>query len=176
MARVVKKSKTLFNASEDLKERAATDRWTICSKGHIHWGALGGAGFLFRYAPKTGEPVYLLQFRSGSVDEPRTWGIPGGAMREGESPEAAARREAEDEIGPLPSYRLTGIDSQDCGGGWIFYVVTADVDSSFPSFCVRETEATGWFTRREMENLTLHSQFRKWVDEYMEEFRHPRVR
>ncbi len=147
----------------DLKEPEFTDRWTICDKGHVHWGAVGGAGLLFRYAPKTGEPLYLLQLRSGSVDEPRTWGIPGGAIREGESPETAAQREAEEEIGLLAPYRITGIDTQECGGGWEFHIVSADVDSPFPAFCVRETDATGWFTRREMYNLNLHSEFRKWV-------------
>ena len=143
------------------------DCWTICQKDHIHWGALGGAAILFRYKPAKGEPVYLLQLRSTSVDQPGTWGIPGGAIREDESPEIAAQREAEEEIGRLPPYRVTGIDAQDCGGGWIFYVLRADVRPSFPSFCVRETQATGWFTRREMDSLNLHPQFRVWVDKHI---------
>ncbi len=101
------------------------------------------------------------------MDQPGTWGIPGGARREGESPQAAARREAEEEIYPLPPYRITGIDAQDCGGGWIFYIVSADVDSAFLTFCVRETSAIGWFTRGEIDTLGLHPQFRNWVNQRM---------
>ena len=29
---------------------------------------------------------------------------------------------------------------------------------------MKETDATGWFTRREMDNLTLHPQFSKRVN------------
>ena len=83
--------------------------WTVCHKGHVHWGAKDAAGLLLRCLPQEGEPVYLLQQRSRWVDFGGTWGIPGGAIREGESPEVAARREVEEEIGPIPSYRVTGV-------------------------------------------------------------------
>jgi 8-oxo-dGTP diphosphatase len=143
-----------------------TDRWTICEEGHVHWGADGAAGLLLRHVPLNGEPLYLLQERSRWVDHPRTWGIPGGAIRPGESPEVTARREAEEEIGPVFSCRVTGTDTQDCGGGWKFHTITADVDSPFQSFCVRETDATGWFTREEMRQLSLHPGFRRWLEEH----------
>jgi 8-oxo-dGTP pyrophosphatase MutT (NUDIX family) len=65
------------------------------------------------------------------------------AIQAGESPELAARREAEEEIGPLPPIRVTSTEVQECGGGWEFYVVSADVDREFRAFCVRGTEATG---------------------------------
>jgi 8-oxo-dGTP pyrophosphatase MutT (NUDIX family) len=61
--------------------------------------------------------VYLLTERSRLVDEGGTWGIPGGAIHDGEPAEAAARREAAEEIWPLPPYRVTRVDVQDCGGG-----------------------------------------------------------
>ncbi|HTP16172.1 MAG TPA: NUDIX domain-containing protein [Streptosporangiaceae bacterium] len=78
---------------------ARSDRWTFCSQGHIHWGANGGAGLLLRYVPARGEPVYLLTERSRWADEGGTWGIPGGAIHEGEPVLAAARREAAEESG-----------------------------------------------------------------------------
>jgi len=141
------------------------DLWTVCDKGHVHWGRAGGAGVLFRHVPEQGEPTYLLQLRSKSVDYGGTWGIPGGAIRRGETPEMAAHREAEEEIGALPPYRIRGTEVQDCGGNWKFHIVTADVDQEFPAFCVRETYATGWFTREDMRNLALHPGLQNWLDQ-----------
>ena len=141
------------------------ERWTICRYDHVHWGALGGAGLLLRHASAAGQPTYLLQRRSRSVDEPGTWGIPGGAIKTGESPEAAARRETLEEIGALPRYRVSEIEHQDCGGGWIFHIICADVERQFDAFCGQETDATGWFTREEMRNLTLHPGLRAWLEQ-----------
>lgn len=60
------------------------------------WGKQG-AGILL-IAQDTGR--VLLTLRSSYVKEPNTWGIPGGAMDEGETnPEEAARREAREELG-----------------------------------------------------------------------------
>ncbi len=143
-----------------------SDRWTFCSLGHLHWGAHSGAGLLLRYVPRRGEPVYLLAERSRWVDEGGTWGIPGGAAHDGESPEAVARREAAEEIWPVPGYRVTGIDVQDCGGGWEFRIVRADVDEPFTAYAARETDATGWFTLGQMATLRLHSGFRRWVEDH----------
>lgn len=141
----------------------AADRWVFCHLGHVHWGANGGAGQLLRYEPANGEAEYLLTERSWWVDEGGTWGIPGGAIHDGESVEAAARREAAEEIWPLPPYRLTGIDVQDCGGGWQFHIVCADVSKPFETYSAKETEATGWFTLAQMNQLRLHPGFREWV-------------
>jgi len=140
------------------------ERWTICRFDHVHWGANGGAGLLLRYATTGAEPRYLLALRSRSVDEPATWGIPGGAIRDGESPESAARREAIEEIGQLTPYRVAGVELQDCGGGWRFHIFLPDVDEMFDAYSVLETDATGWFTPQEMRNLPLHSGVRRWLD------------
>lgn len=160
-----RKGTRVRNQGGESKENPITDRWTVCGKGHIHWGAQGAAGLLLRYRPNQGDPSYLLQQRSKWVDFGQTWGIPGGAIREGETPEAAARREAQEELGALPTFRVTGIEVQDCGGGWQFHIVTADVERPFDAYCVRETDATGWFTYEEMYRLSLHPGFRKWLDE-----------
>jgi 8-oxo-dGTP pyrophosphatase MutT (NUDIX family) len=140
------------------------ERWTSCELDHVHWGVNGGAGLLVRYAPENAEPIYLLAQRSRWVDEGGRWGIPGGAIRDGESPEMAARRETVEEIGTLPSYRVTGVQSQDCGGGWIFHTISADVEDRFDAFCGQETDATGWFTREEMRHLPLHPGIQRWLD------------
>jgi 8-oxo-dGTP diphosphatase len=140
-------------------------RWMICRLGHVHWGAFGGAGLLLRHVPKEGDPTFLLQQRTRWVDEGGTWGMPGGAMRRGESPEAAARREAEEEVGALPAYRVTGVEAQECGGGWTFQIVAADVDDQFEAICSQETDATGWFTRTQMRQLPLHPGIERWLRE-----------
>ena len=145
---------------------ASPDRWTFCSQGHVHWGANGGAGLLLRYVPVRGDPVYLLAERSRWADEGGTWGIPGGAIHDGEPVEAAARREAAEEIWPLPPYRVTGVDVQDCGGGWRFHIVRADVSEPFAVYAASQTDATGWFTLAEMQSLRLHPGFRQWVEDH----------
>ena len=148
------------------QSRPIMDRWTICNKGHIHWGADGAAGFLFCCTTGEAGPLYLLQLRSRSVDEAGKWGVPGGAIRSGESPEDTARREAEEEIGPLPPYKVTGVEVQDCGGGWKFFLVGAAVSRPFAAYCVRETDATGWFTRKDMETLALHPGLQEWFSSH----------
>jgi 8-oxo-dGTP diphosphatase len=145
---------------------APGERWTICALDHVHWGANGGAGLLLRYQPPDGEPRYLLTLRSRWVDEPATWGMPGGAIRTGESAEEAARRETVEEIGQLPPYHLAAEEVQNCGGGWLFHIFLADVDAMFDAYSVRETDATGWFSSRQMCELPLHSGLRRWLDEH----------
>jgi hypothetical protein len=46
-----------------------SDRWTFCSLGHAHWGALGGAGLLLRYVPAKGSRNTCLL------------SVPGGKMK-----------------------------------------------------------------------------------------------
>lgn len=143
----------------------AGERWRVCEAGHVHWGANGAAGLLLRYTPRSGEPEYLLTQRSRWVDEGATWGIPGGAIRDGESPEAAAERETIEEVGQLPRYRVTAIEAQDCGGGWRFYTISADVDRPFEAYSGQETDATGWFPESSLHDLPLHPGFRRWLQE-----------
>ena len=151
------------------REAPPTDRWVVCAKDHLHWGELGGAALLLRHVPPDGEASYLLQQRSRWVDEGGTWAPPGGAIHEGESPEQAAHREANEEIWPIPPYKVSTVEVQDCGGGWKFHIVVADVDRPFLTYCAAETDATGWFTLADMRFLSLHPGFGKWVDEHAPE-------
>ncbi len=50
----------------------------------------------FDLSRQPGNLFTFLRQRAYSVDRGGTWGIPGGAIRAGESPELAARREAEE--------------------------------------------------------------------------------
>jgi 8-oxo-dGTP pyrophosphatase MutT (NUDIX family) len=143
----------------------SAERWFFCRAGHIHWGTLGGAGLLLRHRPPQGQPVYLLAERSRRIDEGGTWGVPGGAIHHGESPEETAHRAAAEQIWPVPAYRVTGIVVQDCGGGWKFHIVGADTGAPFTAYTARDTDATGWFTIPEMDHLRLSSAVRRWADE-----------
>lgn len=154
------------------REPPPTDRWVICAKDHLHWGELGGAGLLLRYVPRNGEPTYLLQQRSRWVDEGGTWAPPGGAIHDGESPEEAARREASEEIWPVPAYKVSAVDVQDCGGGWNFHIVVAEIERPFLAYRAAETDATGWFTLADMGMLALHPGFKRWVEQHLPT--HPR--
>ena len=141
------------------------DRWTVCDAGHVHWGPFGGAGLLLRHVGRgSGEERFFLGQRSRSVDEGGSWGLPGGAIRADETPEAAACREMEEEVGTVPPYRKTNLTVQDCGGGWRFYIVSGDVDEMFLGYSVHETDATGWFTRSEMKSLLLHPGARSFFE------------
>jgi hypothetical protein len=50
-------------------------------------------------------------------------------------------------------------------GQWVFHIICADVERQFDAFCGQETDATGWFTREEMRNLTLHPGLRAWLEQ-----------
>lgn len=83
--------------------------------------------------PQQGEPVYLLAERSRWVDE----GIPGGARHDGEPVQAAAQREAAGGDLAAATVPVTGADVQDCGGGWRFHIVRADVGKPFAAYAAR---------------------------------------
>jgi len=152
-----------------MRSKEKSERWTICNHGHVHWGADGAEGFLFRYVPLDGEPLYLLQQRTRWVDHGGTGGMPGGAVKDRESPEMTARREVQEKILSLPTYRVTGVEVQDCGGGWKSHIVTADVDRTLDAYCGQETDATGWFTREGMRYLSLDPGIQKWLSRGAEE-------
>jgi hypothetical protein len=44
-------------------------------------------------------------------------------------------------------------------------MVCADVDKPVPTYCVRETDATGWFTIEDMRTLPLHPGLRQHLRE-----------
>lgn len=67
-----------------------------------YWGRQGAGLLLF-----SGDKV-LLTLRSSEVNEPGTWGVPGGAVHADESPYDGALREAEEELGPIPPHVVFG--------------------------------------------------------------------
>ena len=87
------------------------DGWVECLCGARHWGRNGAAGLLvWRPAHGRGGPAggieVLVQLRAAWTHHGGTWGLPGGAVADGESPAEAALRECEEETG-LPAHALT---------------------------------------------------------------------
>jgi len=68
------------------------------TEGEVFWGKSGSGILLVSIEDQTA----LLLKRSNNVQEPGTWGIPGGAVGEGEGRLESAMRESIEELGSLP--------------------------------------------------------------------------
>ena len=75
------------------------DGWVQCNCGRRHWGHNGAAGVLLaRRDAKTGRVTHVvMQHRALWSAEGGTWGIPGGAISDGESAIEGALRESFEE-------------------------------------------------------------------------------
>jgi 8-oxo-dGTP pyrophosphatase MutT (NUDIX family) len=147
------------------------------AKGDSHWGLWGGAGLLLHHTDENGVTRYLLQRRSGSVQQGGTYSTPGGAIDKPggipETPERAAFREAEEEGwgNLLPNATVTGVQTEHFGGEpgaegtWAYHTVSASVPEMIsPSGKGSHAgEASGykWVTPEEMAKIPLHTDFMK---------------
>lgn len=84
-----------------MSRNSRADDWIACDCGREHWGLAGAAGLLLARPTEDGLEI-LLQHRAGWSDGGATWGIPGGALEFGETPETAALRETQEEAGVNP--------------------------------------------------------------------------
>lgn len=122
------------------------------------WGNQG-SGILFT----TGEKILLLR-RSSSVEEPGTWGIPGGAVPQTSrstfrDPYVSAKQETREELGTLPTHQV--VDQyvyQEDRFRYTTYVakVSAMTAQRFRPTLNWENDDAGWFTRDELQDLDLH--------------------
>lgn len=116
-----------------------------------HYDALGNTGFWGRqgagclvYAKSTRR--YLLQLRSGSVLEPYTWGVWGGAVDPGLSDEESALAELAQEAGYVGDVDLRFlVDFKDEESGFRYRNFLAVVEHEFDPILNWEGESFGWF-------------------------------
>lgn len=132
------------------------DAWVIAPSGEKYWGRFGAAGLLLVDAARG----VLLQHRVAWSHFGGTWGLPGGALHEGESALVGALREAQEEAGvPDGSTRARFTSVLDLGI-WSYTTVIADVHVPFePVISDPESVALEWVPIEEVADLPLHPGF-----------------
>jgi 8-oxo-dGTP pyrophosphatase MutT (NUDIX family) len=137
---------------------ASTDGWTTCALGHRHWGLAGAAG-LFLHRDGAQGPEVLLQHRAQWSHHGGTWGTPGGALHEGESPEDGALREVREELGLLPRDVELEVTSVDDHGGWAYTTVIARPVRTIEPGDLRldgESDGVAWVSLAGLDEVELH--------------------
>ncbi|NMN02523.1 Maf-like protein [Bifidobacterium sp. DSM 109963] len=107
--------------------RQPGDGWIDCACGRKHWGTNGAAGVLLaRRDPNSGQVTHVvMQHRAMWSAEGGTWGIPGGATADGESPIEGALRESYEEANITPEdIEVVGSYRED-HGSWGYTTVFA---------------------------------------------------
>jgi len=143
------------------RPRGPEDAWVDGPRGR-YWGTFGAAGLLLAH-PDAG---VLLQLRAVWSHLGGTWGLPGGARKAGETPEAAAIREADEEAGVPPELvTVLGTSVFDLGY-WSYTTVLARTDELFaPILGDAESEALDWVPFDAVAELSLHPGFgADWPD------------
>lgn len=143
------------------RPRGPEDTWVEGPQGR-YWGTFGAAGLLLAH-PEAG---VLLQLRAIWSHLGGTWGLPGGARKADETPEAAALREADEEAG-VPPHLVTVLGTSVLDlGYWTYTTVLARADELFtPVIGDAESEALRWVPFDEVADLPLHPGFgRGWPD------------
>lgn len=132
------------------------DAWVIAPSGEKYWGRFGAAGLL-AVDPERG---ILLQHRVSWSHFGGTWGLPGGALHEGETAIVGAVREAQEEAGvPDGAVRPRFTSVLDLHV-WSYTTVVADVVTPFePIISDPESVALEWVALDEVDSRPLHPGF-----------------
>lgn len=128
----------------------------VAPDGRTYWGRFGAAGLL-AHDPARG---ILMQLRAQWSHHGGTWGLPGGALRQGEDPVAAAVREANEEAGvPAASLQVCATSVLELGF-WRYTTVVAQVTAPFePTISDRESIELAWVALDQVTALPLHPGF-----------------
>ena len=139
--------------------RQTGDGFMRCSDGHVRWGIFGAAGVVFMIEEGDG-PRVMLQKRSAFSHEGGTWSCAGGALDQGEGPLEGALREATEEVGALPAdLDVRGQCVFAPATDWSYTTAVVAVTERFGSSINFETDAVGWFTPDEVDQMQLHAGF-----------------
>lgn len=138
--------------------RGSGDGFIRCSDGRTRWGRYGAAGVVFVHREVDG-PRVMLQKRSQWAHEGGTWSVAGGALDAGESTHEAAQREAAEEVGDIPPHRVIGEYVFSPADDWSYTTIVVEVDERFGYSTNFETDAVGWFTLGEVDELACHAGF-----------------
>ena len=132
------------------------DAWAVGPDGTKYWGAFGAAGLVVWHR----EAGILLQHRAEWSHHGGTWGIPGGAIRQGEDTISGALREANEEAG-VPSELLTVLFTHVVDlDFWSYTTVVVEAAEVFePVMGDSESEALAWIALAEVESFELHPGF-----------------
>lgn len=132
------------------------DAWAIGPDGTKYWGAFGAAGLLV-FHPDAG---VLLQHRAQWSHHGGTWGIPGGAIRQGEDAISGALREADEEAG-VPESLVSVIFTEVFDlGFWSYTTVVVEAKEVFePVMGDAESEALAWIALELVDSFELHPGF-----------------
>jgi 8-oxo-dGTP diphosphatase len=132
------------------------DAWAEGPDGTRYWGRFGAAGLLV-WHPQAG---ILLQHRAEWSHHGGTWGIPGGAIRDGEQAIDGAFREANEEAGVPPGLLTVLFTEVFDLEFWSYTTVVAQSSEVFePVMGDSESEALAWIALEEVESFPLHPGF-----------------
>lgn len=142
------------------------DGWVDCPCGHRHWGRNGASGVLLaRRDAKTGDVTQvLLQHRALWSAEGGTWGAPGGATADGESPLEGALRESFEEANIRPEDIDVVGAYRESHGAWSYTTVLAfekPGHTVIPRANDDESLETCWVSVPSVGSLTLLSAMRR---------------
>jgi len=132
------------------------DAWVLGPDGRRYWGLFGAAGLLVHH-PVRG---VLLQHRAVWSHFGDTWGLPGGALHEGETALEAALREASEEAGVPANLLRVRFTSVFDLGFWSYTTVVVQATQSFePVISDAESIALRWVDPAAVQALVLHPGF-----------------
>lgn len=104
------------------------------------WGKAGSGVLLFATSTKR----FGIALRSAGVEQPRTWGVVGGALDAGLTPEQGAVKEATQELGKLPEFKLEELDLYQ-NGTFRYTTFLMMVENEFKPKLNWENEDFQWF-------------------------------
>ena len=138
------------------------DAWVVGPDGQKFWGLFGAAGLLV-WSRNLG---VLLQHRAEWSHFGGTWGLPGGARKEGETAIQGALREAAEEASVPPEHlRVIHTSALDLGF-WSYTTVIVEALHDFePVIADAESLALAWVPVPDVDALPLHPGFaRAWPE------------